>query len=63
MKSQITILEIALESNFAIATAYNWAKHPDFPKGVKAAYHQKTTYCRADVKAWLKKRYHREVLA
>ena len=63
MKSQITILEIALESGYAIATAYNWAKHPDFPKGTKAAYHQKTTYCRADVKAWLKSRYHREVLA
>lgn len=63
MKSQSTILELALESGFAVSTAYNWANQPDFPKGTKAAYHQKATYNRADVKAWLKKRYHREVLA
>lgn len=53
--TQITILEIALESGFSVATAYNWAKHPDFPKATKGAYHDKATYCRAEVKAWLKR--------
>ena len=64
MKSQITILELALESGFAVATVYNWARCPDFPAQVsKPTYHTKALYDRADVKAWLKKRYHREVLA
>lgn len=62
MKSQITTLEIALESGYGVATVYNWAKQPDFPKSTKGAYHQKATYSRTAVKAWLKKRYHREVL-
>lgn len=61
--TQITILEIALESGFSVATTYNWAKEQDFPKATKGAYHQKATYCRAEVKEWLKNRYHREVLA
>ena len=63
MKSQISILEIALESDYAVSTVYIWARCPDFPKPTKAKYHHKATYYRADVKAWLKKRYHREVLA